>query len=321
MGLNHTDGMDDRTAPQHGADYWERYGEPIDLDNPGDSRALVLGLLADEPQRILELGCSAGFMTAVMAERGHEVTAVEIDPVAAGLAASHAARILVGDLDRRDADGGQLLDELKSDSFDTLIAADVLEHLREPTECLRRALDLVTTDGTVVLSIPNVAHGDVRLALLEGRFDYRDHGLLDRTHVQLFTLASLVAMIREVGLAPVDWQRSTRAIGDTELDVDENLVEFGRRVLADDPEATTYQWIVTCRRAEAVGDSAVWPDVPESAAAVDGVLDALNAAVPHPGHSTSVALVPLPPPTPTASQRLRFLAAAGRERLAARLGR
>lgn len=292
--MNHTDAVQ----------YWERYGEPIDMANTNDSRAIVLHGLDAEPQRILELGCSAGYMTAVMAAAGHTVTAVEIDPVAAELAAPHAEQVIVGDLDRVDADGAHLLDELAPGSFDTLVAADVLEHLREPTACLRRAVECVTGSGSVVLSIPNIAHGDVRLALLQGRFDYLDHGLLDRTHVQFFTLTSLLAMIREAGLAPVGWQRTVRPIGDTEVGVDENLVEFGKRILADDPEVETYQWIVTCRRAEVAGDAACWPDEPVDTT-VDAVLDLMNTPVPHPP--------PLPPPTPTPVQRIR--------RLVARVGR
>ncbi|WP_395081954.1 class I SAM-dependent methyltransferase, partial [Ilumatobacter sp.] len=112
-----------------------RYAIPIDFAHPGDSRAVVLGLLAPEPSRILELGCSTGLMTQVMAERGHRVTAVEIDPVAASLAAPFAHEMFVGDLDSVEADGQHLLSELEAEGFDTVVAADVLEHLRDPTAC------------------------------------------------------------------------------------------------------------------------------------------------------------------------------------------
>ena len=46
---------------------------------------------------------------------------------------------------------------------------------------------MLAPGGYVVLSVPNVAHADVALALLDGRFRYTDTGLLDRTHLRFFT--------------------------------------------------------------------------------------------------------------------------------------
>lgn len=260
-------------------DDWSRYGEAILLDNPTDSRAIVLGLLDGGPKRILELGCSAGLMTRVLHQRGHQVTGIEIDPVAAELCRPFTEELLVGDLDDSGAD--DLLGRVEPQGFDVLLAADVLEHLRDPLGALQRASAALAPGGTAILSIPNVAHGDVRLALLAGRFDYRSNGLLDRTHVQLFTLASLTEMIRSAGLVPVSWLRSTRAVGTTEIDVDEALFEFGRRAFANDPEIDTYQWIVTCRRdddALAVPD---WPASTDSPVAAN-VAPMLDVTVPQP---------------------------------------
>lgn len=260
-------------------DHWSRYGEEILLDNPTDSRAIVLGLLDGEPKRILELGCSAGLMTRVMHARGHRVTGIEIDPVAAEICRPFTDEVLVGDLDV--AGAADLLGLVEPAGFDVLLAADVLEHLRNPLDALQRATAVLKPDGTAILSIPNVAHGDVRLALLSGRFDYRSNGLLDRTHVQLFTLTSLTAMIRDAGLVPVSWLRSTRPVGTTEIEVDEALFEFGRRAFADDPEVDTYQWIVTCRRADDPSAVADWPEPAQSSVA-GNVAPMLDITVPQP---------------------------------------
>ena len=58
--------------------------------------------------------------------------------------------------------------------------------------------------GTVIVSVPNVAHLWVRLSLLAGRFDYADRGILDRTHLRFFTRRSLLALLRAAGLAVVE---------------------------------------------------------------------------------------------------------------------
>ena len=315
--LNADEAPEESGRDESDRDYWERYDYPIDFDNPSDSRAVVLGCLAPESQRVLELGCSTGVMTQVLAERGHQVTAVEIDPVAARVAEPFAHQLLVGDLDHIESDGGHLLSELEPGSFDTLIAADVLEHLRDPVGCLRRARDLVKSDGRIVLSIPNVAHGDVRLALLAGRFDYQDSGLLDRTHVQLFTLEALLEMIREVGLAPVAWKRVLVPLGGSEIEIDENLLEFGRRTLIDDPEIETYQWIVTCLDSAVAGSEVDWPDLDNGETAAAQVLAMMNLPVAHPGVVNPPAPQEIVEPTPAMgfSRHLRRVLGWCRDRL------
>ncbi len=100
--------------------------------------------------------------------------------------------------------------------------------------------------GYVVVSIPNVAHASVRLALLQGQFPYRDLGLLDATHLRFFTRSSLYEMLAQAGLAPADVRRTTAGPFETELqvrrgDVPQDVVD---RVLQD-PDATTYQFVLT----------------------------------------------------------------------------
>ena len=91
-----------------------------------------------------------------------------------------------------------------------MVLADVLEHLREPARALRDATDLLREGGRLVLSVPNVAHGALRLALLQGRWSYTETGLLDRTHLHFFTRTSLFELVEGAGLA-VDQLRATVA--------------------------------------------------------------------------------------------------------------
>ena len=75
--------------------------------------------------------------------------------------------------------------------YDAILAGDTLEHLREPERMLGLIHDALPPGGLFFISVPNVANLSVRLALLCGRFDYRDRGILDRTHRTFFTRASL----------------------------------------------------------------------------------------------------------------------------------
>lgn len=218
------------------------YGVPFRLDDPDDSRALVLALAA-HGRRVLELGCSQGLGTQVMQARGQTVVGVEIDAAAAALARPYAEAVLEADLDDESS-----LDPLLDSEFDTVIAADVLEHLRAPVAALRRALRHLAPNGDVVLSIPNLAHADVRMALLDGTVPYADLGLLDRTHTHWFTYDGLCRLMAECDLVPVEWRRVVRAPGTTEVPTAADVRHLAEQWFGDDPHATTYQWVVRCRR-------------------------------------------------------------------------
>ncbi len=240
-------------APPAGADREPvtHYGIPIDLANATDSRAVVLEAAAGYP-RVLELGCSEGLITRVMTERGQQVTGVEFDPAAAASAARWAEQIVVTDLEADDA-----MAPLGNATFDLIIASDVLEHLRNPAPVLARSLHHLAPDGRLLVSIPNTAHADVRAVLLDGHFPYAPLGLLDRTHIHLFTYDSLLGLLHGAGLVVTEWRRTLRPIGDTEVPADPALVGAIRPWLEHDPHATTYQWILTCARAK---EAAAAPD-------------------------------------------------------------
>jgi SAM-dependent methyltransferase len=84
---------------------------------------------------------------------------------------------------------------------DIIICADVLEHLRDPWTVLAWLRTLPAPGGRAVISVPNIAHWTARRALLRGRFDYTDFGLLDRTHLRFFTRATAAELARRAGFA------------------------------------------------------------------------------------------------------------------------
>ena len=55
-----------------------------------------------------------------------------------------------------------------------------------------------------MLTTPNVANWALRLGLLGGRWRYTDRGLLDRTHVHLFTRKTLVEALDGAGYRVVE---------------------------------------------------------------------------------------------------------------------
>jgi hypothetical protein len=86
--------------------------------------------------------------------------------------------------------------------------------------------------------------------LLEGRWAYQEHGLLDDTHLRFFTREGLRDLLGGVGLVATAIERVTIPMFATNLPVDPDLIgEPVRRFVRADPEALTFQFVVRAQRA------------------------------------------------------------------------
>jgi 2-polyprenyl-3-methyl-5-hydroxy-6-metoxy-1,4-benzoquinol methylase len=210
------------------------------VDPEGDSSHAATLDIVGHNKRVLEVGCATGYFTKALKDRGCEVVAIEMDPDAAAIAEKWAERVVVGDLD-----DGTLWQELEGEQFDAITFGDVLEHLRDPLATMRAAVHNLKSSGIVAVSVPNIAHGDVRIALLKGEFPYHDTGLLDRTHIQFFTKRNLENLIREAGLFPVETRRIVKPLFQTELEIKrDDVAQSTINSILEDPEAETYQFVV-----------------------------------------------------------------------------
>jgi O-antigen biosynthesis protein len=222
----------------HTAGPSDRYRRDIDLESESTHARVVR--LVGKGRRVLELGPSSGHMSRVLREQDCSVVGIEVDPEMAGGAAEYCERVIVGDLDVLDLDA-----ELGSDRFDVIVAADVLEHLKDPLSALRRLRAFLSPEGFFVISLPNVAHGSVRLALLEGRFPYQRVGLLDETHLRFFTRESIDELLDESELGAAEIYRQQLDIDASEIPFDRGAVPPEvRHALNQDPDSRTYQFVV-----------------------------------------------------------------------------
>ncbi|HYD66879.1 class I SAM-dependent methyltransferase [Azospirillum sp.] len=157
----------------------------------------LLDLLPPGLAAVLDVGCGAGALGRAYRERHpHSAwTGIEVHPEAAAEARRHLAHVVEADAESIDAA------TVPGGPFDALVYADSLEHFRDPDTALGRHLRLLRPGGVVCASIPNVQHWSAILNLVAGRWEYRDEGLFDRTHLRFFTLDSLVAFFRTAGCA------------------------------------------------------------------------------------------------------------------------
>ncbi len=98
--------------------------------------------------RLLEIGCGHGDFLARAAARGLSVTGVEFSPHAAQMAAERIGgqgRVVCGDISQVVALG---------ETFDFVVFADVLEHVRNPREFLRNVTLILKDTGVAVTIVP-----------------------------------------------------------------------------------------------------------------------------------------------------------------------
>jgi SAM-dependent methyltransferase len=180
----------------------------------------------------------------------------------------------VGDAEELDLEA-----ELGGERFDAILFADVLEHLRDPAALLRRVRPFLAEGGTVVASIPNIAHASVRLSLLGGSWRYREQGLLDETHLRFFTREGIEDLFESSGYVVTHWVRRRLEVEETEIPVPRGVPAEARAWAAADPEATTYQFVVRSAPSEPAAQIQAWRAKVEEAQAELDDLRPLQAEV------------------------------------------
>lgn len=105
-----------------------------------------------EELEILELGCGTGGTTFPLASLGSHVTAFDIDPSAVSGISERIEKEKLSNVIVRQADGHSFDD---SKSYDLVIASEVLEHVVNPREFVRRIRALVNKGSWLIVTIPN----------------------------------------------------------------------------------------------------------------------------------------------------------------------
>lgn len=164
--------------------------------NLNDRNSLSLLINRIKPNSIvLEFGPANGRMTKHMKEQLNcKVYAVEIDENAANDTAQYTEKIIVDSIENYN-----WKIEFNSIQFDYIIFADVLEHLYYPEKVLQNVKEFLKEDGSILVSIPNIAHNSIIINLMKNEFNYSPTGLLDDTHIRFFTKKTFDNLIRKTG--------------------------------------------------------------------------------------------------------------------------
>lgn len=190
---------------------------------------------------VLDVGAGNGILPRLLDGLGKKVTidAIEPDPVARRLAKPLYRECFDRSLESFLEDQGQ-----NKNCYDFIVMADVLEHIANPEPSLKAILNLLGPGGSLLLSTPNVAFASIRLALVNGRFDYTDSGLLERTHLRFYTRATLLRLLQMCGLYVLTETHCLRDPFSMEVDLNDLRVSPGLLWQVDrDPLSRVYQFV------------------------------------------------------------------------------
>jgi len=144
-------------------------------------------------KKVLDVGCSEGILSKRMKLNNCKVVGVELDAKAAQNAVRYCQELIIGDVESIH------LNQKYENYFDIIIFADVLEHLKEPLDLLKRFKKYLNDDGYIIISIPNISNWRIRFQLLFGNFGYGEYGILDNGHLRFFNEKSAKKMVNDAG--------------------------------------------------------------------------------------------------------------------------
>jgi N-acylneuraminate cytidylyltransferase/CMP-N,N'-diacetyllegionaminic acid synthase len=136
--------------------------------------------------RMLDVGCSTGFVVEAARERGWDAVGLDLNPSAVEYGQGRG-------LDLRNValeDAG-----LEPASFDAICLFDVLEHLIDPVRTLRASVRLLRHGGILFLYVPNYDSASRLLMGKDAHFIWPTH------HLNYYTPSTIRDLLRREGLA------------------------------------------------------------------------------------------------------------------------
>ena len=150
--------------------------------------------------RILEIGCASGRLGADIKVKYSKVhyTGVDFNLDALDSARMKLDRVYHFDFNSDSLDNFR---SLVGQDYDFIICADVLEHLIDPLELVFYLHGMLKENGKMIISIPNIMHISIIKELVVNMdFEYKDSGILDKTHLRFYTRKSFLRELNRGGL-------------------------------------------------------------------------------------------------------------------------
>jgi SAM-dependent methyltransferase len=192
---------------------------------------------------VLDLGCGQGLLAEEYAKREIRVVGVDNIPPSKGI--DSFENFFQQNLEAE-------LNLPYGRDFDCIVLSDVIEHVNDRVKLMKYIRRYLKKEGLLIISAPNIAIWFYRLSLLLGRFEYGPKGILDRTHVHLYTLDSFSRFLRESGYrilnslyTPIPFELVFSSTGRS-LFIDK-ITHWYHKLALFWPRMFAYQFILKCQ--------------------------------------------------------------------------
>jgi 2-polyprenyl-3-methyl-5-hydroxy-6-metoxy-1,4-benzoquinol methylase len=146
----------------------------------------------DKDLTILEIGAGTGATLLELKNRGIAKTIVGFDIVNINQDHEKFDSFIIGNIEQ-----DTILFEL--DFFDSIILADVLEHLVEPQKVIEKLIPYLKKGGHFYISLPNIRNLEVFYKIfIKGSFEYANEGIFDKTHFRFFCKKDMLNLVNSV---------------------------------------------------------------------------------------------------------------------------
>lgn len=221
-----------------------KYDTVINTSVTDNSHSQLIRMVT-EGSKVLDVGCASGVLGEYLAvELKCVVTGVDFDEGALRIARSRNCFHQVQKLDLENID----ITVFNGERFDFIVLGDVVEHVNSSKVALAELVKCLKPEGKLLISLPNVAHGSIKLNLLSDRFAYTAEGILDETHKRFYTINSIVDFCDENSLALKQFGRVFTSVYGMEQEVKPSDYSRGvLRCVESDLESWVYQYVFSAQ--------------------------------------------------------------------------
>lgn len=217
------------------------YSDSHFANDPNTPWYKVLSMI-EAKSKVLDVGCSSGnFGKVLINKKQCIVDGIELDKNDAQKASNILRKVYTNNLE---IEGNGFLEGKK---YDVIYFGDVIEHLVNPVQTLNVLKRNLAKNGSIIYSIPNMAHMSVRLMLMRGEFEYGETGLLDKTHLHFYDKSEVERVIRDAGYQSIVFDYIKRDIPRDVLKAELDKIGLtASRTFLDNSkrvEASAYQFV------------------------------------------------------------------------------
>lgn len=201
------------------------------------SPLLRISKIVKDNSKILDIGSGSGLLSDVLKKihKNIVIDAIDPNPFAEKIAKEKYRKYYCGFFQ-------EIKDEIIKEKYDYIILSDVIEHTENPFIFLNKLLEGLKAN--IIITVPNISFGAVRLSLLNGEFQYVDSGILEKTHLRFFNFKTLLELIEKLGINIKKQFFLRRNIFKTEIVISHKNVSLQNFIkLRNDRLASVYQFL------------------------------------------------------------------------------